>query len=453
MTEASIPNTNGLYRALWRWHFMAGLVFAPLLVFLAITGGIYLFAEPIESLLYRDLRHVEPAGEPLPVAVLIERVRRVHGDRPLRSYQPPPAPDRSAELALGGPAATLFVNPYDGAIIGELRQQDRLMETVRDLHEKLLAGRIGNWLVELAACWMIILVLSGLYLWWPRGARSVWGVLLPRLRQGGRTRWRDLHAVTAFWLSLALVFWGLTGLAWSDIWGAGVKSLATSAEMGYPRGMFPFEPDFNKPRSTPPTGEVVQGVPWAVSALPLPASGPARGAGLSPEAAMAVAARVGLKSGYRLHFPQGEQGVYTLSRLPDDPRQARTLHIDRYTGDVLADLGYGDYGAIARAISIGIAIHQGRFFGWPNLFLGVLVSLGVVVIALSGLVIWWQRRPAGSWGAPQLPGNFRFSVRFLCLVFLLGLLFPLYGLSLGAVLALDRGLAMASGRFGASASR
>lgn len=55
----------GSYRLLWRWHFYAGIIFAPILVMLAITGGIYLFKGEIQNILYKDLYQVEENGSPL----------------------------------------------------------------------------------------------------------------------------------------------------------------------------------------------------------------------------------------------------------------------------------------------------------------------------------------------------------------------------------------------------
>jgi uncharacterized iron-regulated membrane protein len=56
----------------------------------------------------------------------------------------------------------------------------------------------------------------------------------PRLTLGARAFWRDLHAVTGFWVAgLALVLL-LTGLPWADAWGRGF--LAVRQEMGWMRG-------------------------------------------------------------------------------------------------------------------------------------------------------------------------------------------------------------------------
>src|SRR3546814_5886264 len=92
------------------------------------------------------------------------------------------------------------------------------MELDKRIHGQLLLGKRGSWLVELAASWAIVLMLSGLYLWWPRG-RGLAGVVWPRLKSGRQVVWRDLHAVTGFWVSgLALVLL-ITALPWAGVWG------------------------------------------------------------------------------------------------------------------------------------------------------------------------------------------------------------------------------------------
>lgn len=430
---------NGLYRAVWRWHFHAGLIFAPILLFMAVTGGVYLFKEPIESLLYRDLRQVPVAGSPLSPSAQIDRVRGHHADARVRSYRPAPGPGRSAEVGILGDrgAATVFVDPYTGRILGTVVARTAPMEVVRDLHEKLLAGRIGNWLVEAAAAWLVILLVSGLFLWWPRPAAAA-GAPAPRPSRNGRARWRRWHATTAVWLSLPLLFWALTGLAWTDVWGDAVKALATSRGIGFPQGMFPFEPPQNRPRSQLRTGTVADDAPWAAGNMPVPRS---RGEGrpaLPVEEILAVARRQGWAEGYTLYFPHDETGVYTLTVLPDDPARSATAHIDQYSGEVLADLRFQDYGWLAKAISTGIAIHEGRYFGWPNLALGLGISLGLIAIVSTGLMMWWRRRPRGGVGAPPPVAGFRPPAWLIGLIVALGVLLPLYGLSLIAVLLLDR---------------
>src|SRR3546814_20467326 len=64
--------------------------------------------------------------------------------------------------------------------------------------------------------------------------RGLAGVVWPRLKGGGCFFWRDLHAVTGFWISgLALVLL-VTALPWAGVWGSAFK--AARAEMGWVQG-------------------------------------------------------------------------------------------------------------------------------------------------------------------------------------------------------------------------
>ena len=101
---------------------------------------------------------------------------------------------------------------------------------MRTIHGELLAGRTGSILIELAASWAIIMLITGLYLWWPRESRGAAGVLYPRLRDGRRVFWRDLHAVTGMWVSAFAMFLLITALPWTTVWGAGLKEVARVRE-------------------------------------------------------------------------------------------------------------------------------------------------------------------------------------------------------------------------------
>ncbi|MBN9136430.1 MAG: PepSY domain-containing protein, partial [Phyllobacterium sp.] len=44
--------SQSLYRAIWRWHFFAGLLVIPFMLNLAITGGLYLFKDEIDNTVF-----------------------------------------------------------------------------------------------------------------------------------------------------------------------------------------------------------------------------------------------------------------------------------------------------------------------------------------------------------------------------------------------------------------
>jgi hypothetical protein len=40
---------ESLYRIIWRWHFYAGVLIAPVLPVVAVTGALYIFRQEIED--------------------------------------------------------------------------------------------------------------------------------------------------------------------------------------------------------------------------------------------------------------------------------------------------------------------------------------------------------------------------------------------------------------------
>jgi uncharacterized iron-regulated membrane protein len=113
------------------------------------------------------------------------------------------------------------------------------------------------------------------------------------------------------------------------------------------------------------------------------------------------------------------------------------MHIDQYSGKVLADVRWQDYGLVPKAVELGIAIHMGKYFGFGNQLLMLFACLVVILLCVSGLVMWWKRRPAGRIGVPILPEQVQqWKVPFV-IVAILGLAFPLVGFSLVTVLLLD----------------
>ena len=51
-----------LYRTIWRWHFYAGIFCIPLVIWLSITGSIYLFKPQIERWMDRPYNHLHLTG-------------------------------------------------------------------------------------------------------------------------------------------------------------------------------------------------------------------------------------------------------------------------------------------------------------------------------------------------------------------------------------------------------
>ena len=433
------------YNLAWRWHFYAGLFVIPFLILLSLTGIIYLFKPQLDQLLYPELLQVPVAAQSVSADEQLTLVQQAYPQAQIKQYLPPVAEGRSAQFVVdnAGQTLNLFVDPYRGTLLGSQDAQSNLQAIARQLHGELMIGTVGDRLIELAAGWGIVLVVSGLYLWWPRGSSGA-GVLWPRLSARGRLLWRDVHAVTGFWGSLFLLFMLLTGMTWTGFWGAQFAGTWNH----FPAAMWD-----DVPQSGKLTGSLNnssrQTVAWAVETTPLPASDPhaAHNGHVGHEAPAApanllqyvvdTAAERGVQPGYSITLPKGETGVYSIALFADDPRNDATLHIDQYSGAVLADVRWKDYGLVARTVETGVVLHEGKLFGLANQLFMLLVCLLILLSAVSGLVMWWIRRPQGRFGVPPLRHDLPRWKTAIVIMCLLGAAFPLVGASLLLIWALD----------------
>ena len=218
-SDAAPTPLSGAYRTVWRWHFYAGLLVLPFLMLMALTGGIYLFKDEIDSALWRAMAQVEVRSETVSPDRWVAAAQ-VAGGGEARTVRIPVRADEAVRVTVGGADSTpriVFVDPYDAQVSGVIPQTG-ITETVKRLHSLEFFGPIMNVWVEIVAGWAIILVATGLFLWWPR-KRAV-GTVAIRARPGaGRPFWRDLHAVTGLYSGAIVVFLAMTGMLWSAVWG------------------------------------------------------------------------------------------------------------------------------------------------------------------------------------------------------------------------------------------
>jgi uncharacterized iron-regulated membrane protein len=435
------------YNLAWRWHFYAGLFVAPFMVLLALTGIIYLFKPQLDPLMYGDLLTVPAAEHALSADEQLQRAKAAYPRGTLSKYLPPADATSSAQFVMhdGGREMTVFVDPYRGTVLGTQDAKNNLQAIARALHGELMIGTVGDRLIELAAGWGVMLVISGVYLWWPRGKSSS-GVLWPRFTTRGRVFWRDLHVVTGFWGAALLLVMLLSGMAWTGFWGKQYAELWNR----FPAAMWNAVPTSDQQARVLNTA-TQQTVPWAMENTPMPVSGDHaehmnHGAMHAAPAAptirlqqvvdLATARKV--EPGYSITPPTTAEGVFTVAVFANDPRNDATLHVDQYTGKVLADVRWEHYNGVARATETGVMLHEGKMFGWVNQLIVLLICLMILLSAVSGVVIWWKRRPAGGLGVPPLRHDLPKWKTAMVIMLGLAIIFPLVGASLIVVWALDR---------------
>jgi uncharacterized iron-regulated membrane protein len=430
----AVARPASLYARVWRWHFFAGLLCLPVLMSLAITGSLYLFRDQINDALYQNERIVQPGGQQRTLQELIARVLREYPGE-VKQILTPAAENRSLQLTLAQPQGErvmVWINPYTAQVLGARAESRQWEMVVRQIHSLTLVGTWANWLVEVVAGWTLVLGITGLYLWWPRGSRA--NLLSVRENPGQRLWWRDVHALAGVIGGSVILFLALTGMPWSAVWGQQFAKLTKSFGLGLPAFIWDGAPKSDIPLTA-------QGdVPWTLETATLPQSAqspmPARAA-LGFDRANEIFAKAGMEPGYVLRAPWDPTGVYTALQFPADTTRQRIMHVDQYSGRILIDTGYPKYGAVAKVIEWGTSIHQGRQFGVINQLVMLAGCVSLLLLAFTSVAMWWKRRPPGKLAAPPRPRDAKVSRNVLLIGGGLGIIFPLLGASMLLVVALD----------------
>ena len=465
--------TGRRWRSVWRIHFYAGVFAMPFLLLMALTGLVILYTQPIQDLTQGDLRTVSVGETRVSYDQQAAAVASAYPDAPVISMTVPVDADDATIFGVddGSDAGLqVFVDPYTGDVLGSTDPDGGIVGLANRLHgtlnnETLTVDMptvsalwddgavmrpyvVGDLVLELLGIWTFVLLGTGLYLWWPRGARRGRTPSFLGVRRGvsGRARWRDLHGVAGVVLAVLLTFTIFSGLTWSTYWGAEV---ATIADQLTPNAWT------DAPVSAVGTrGELDRlgnQLHWNTGDQPIPESyaGPTDGTTPAPMAlsdVVTVADEEGMKPGYTVFFPEnvvdGDETVYgafTVSNSwPRKTGEARDLYLDQFTGQTLAEQDVYGYGGVARALDTTVSLHMGTQLGVVNRIVMTAVALLAIFSVISGAVMFWKRRRQGTLGTPRRPMDARLANGVIVIAVALAVVFPIWGLTALIVLAVDR---------------
>ena len=395
---------SALRRLFWRVHFWAGLITTPIILFAALTGLLYVFTPEIEAWRHGGLDHVPVAQELVSLDQQVEAALQAFPDQAVRYVVPAHHPGHTTQVVLRPPhehhaamsmtgagnsgqagkgehghglprGSIVYINPANAEVVGSLQEMERFKTWAKRLHSSALQGNSWRWIIELGASWMLLMLITGIVMWWPRsqaqGGRG-WQALVPRVGRG-RLTWRDAHALLGLAMGLVLAVLMVTGLTWSRQAGENFRSLQKALAQEAPK------PPSNLQSTRPP------------GATPL-----------SWQVAYALARDQAPDISLQLTPPQGAQGVWRIENFDrDQPTKRFQLALDAYSGSTLFATAWRDLPLFAKSTAVGIPFHRGEFGLWNRVLL-VLAALVTLFSVVSGWVMWWKRRPQGSVAAPSL---------------------------------------------------
>jgi uncharacterized iron-regulated membrane protein len=412
MTNAS-QVSPGVLRAqrrslLMRIHFWAALIASPFALIATITGLIYVFVPQVESVLHGHLDHVTPS---IQIRSLDDAIEAAKLEAPegwtLNSVSPMHEPTDSVKVAFMPPpsekkmsgggghgshgsaapvakekqdflrpnfgipmkSTVVYVNPYTAEVLGSLPQAERFSNWSRKLHSNYLQNDGWRWLIELAASWLMVMLVTGIYLWWPRTSQP----FVPQAKVKGRPSWMQWHTFIGVSLSVMSAVILTTGLTWSKQAGDQIRWARDATGQASPRIPAHF-------KSSASEGSRV----------------------LTWEQAMQAVRRESPDVQMLLMPPKGPEGFWRANQLDrDQPDRRFDLLLDAYSGERLYFSGWSEQTAFGKATAIGIPFHRGEFGVWNQVLLFVF-GVGVVFSIVSGWTMYFQRRSQGLRGMPAV---------------------------------------------------
>jgi uncharacterized iron-regulated membrane protein len=336
---------------LWVGHAVA----LPMLV-VALTGALLVYGEENDQKMRPDLFYVQPGPARLSAQQLYERIQAAYPDETFVGCAPPASADLSF-MCNAQSRKYMYADPYTGRVLGYQHLEHGLRRKLFLIHSNLMAGKVGHTIVAVTTVVSLVLVVTGVVLWWKF---KIFGV---KWRSGA---WRlnfDLHSVFGLYSAVFFFILSLTGVVIAYDWYFYPLVLKASG-------------------APPPPGPVASRV----------------SAGRTPTIDEVIAVAEKTQPGARITLvglplkPTDAFNVYT--RYPEDPAAfgRSRVRLDRYTLDVLATktTREGNWGTWI--VDNTEAIHFGDIGGQPTRLLAFIVSLSVVGQAITGFFIWWKNK-------------------------------------------------------------
>ncbi len=351
-------------------HLWIGLTVSLLFFLIAFSGALYTWAPEISRIIYKE--RVEPRDAPfVPVSQLKATLDREFpsGDFRTALYRDP-ASAIQVLLYGNGTYYHAYHDPYSGELLHLQDMNKGWLNYLKFLHRNLMLGDVGRQIVHWTTLLFLLMLITGLVLWWPvnrRGRRErltiKWGAAPRKLNY-------DLHNVLGFYATWVLFFLVITGLFWGfELVRDALKTVTGEAEIAY---------------DTP------------VSAEPPPAAGVAPFARL--DSLMAVMRQRYPSKYVRISNPHEETEPIRVALIAPDMQVHTTdlLYFDRYTGERLTGVFENGLHTEASAYhtlnELVYDIHFGTVLGLPGRLLVFFASLIGASLPVTGVLVWWGKR-------------------------------------------------------------
>ena len=406
----------------------------PFIFIAALTGTLYVLSPQIEQIIYKQqlttnsqVHGLEQSQSHSLQAQVTAARESLEKPLQLKALRPSPAEDQTTRVLFIDPALdryrahTVFVDPVTLNIQGNLPSYGTsgilpFRIYLDFMHSDLLLGSVGRYYSELAASWMWVAAVSGIFLWLQLGRRrniKTTSQKQTKNTKNGFIRSRTRHANIAIYISIGLIFFSATGLTWSKWAGANISQLRQ--DIGW------ITPSVSRQLSTPSIN-----LNTRLSAQDN-----------QFDQVLLAARKFGIDANKIEIIPSNNNKSAWLVREIDHswPTQVDSVAVDTASMTVIDHAEFKDFPLIAKLIRWGVDAHMGVLFGVINQLILAAFGFALCAIIIYGYKMLWQRRRnskgkqntlTGAW--LKLSKNTQITLSVITII--LGYALPLIGVSL-----------------------
>jgi len=366
-----------LRRFLRRVHRWLSLSLGLLFLLLSLSGGVLVFAHPLDRWLNPHLFQ-RTGDRDIGFNAAYAAVQSAYPNQRVTMLWSPHRHGVYEAVLQGKPATVVYIDPASGDLLGSRRTADSLVGWLTELHVTLFAGSVGEWIVGSLGMLLFIVLVTGAILWWPTWRRIALGFRV-RVRKGWFAALYDLHKLTGI-LTLPLVAMiALSGffLTFHTVAMVVVHALTLSQPLEYPRG------------------EALRCSPTSSGKL-------------SPEQWQQIAEQA-VPGGVAMYlaFPaQDDLAAQVRLQTPNSPHPSgfARVWLDPYTGRVLHKHDPSEFTTGNHLYAKWMfPLHIGSYGGFPTRLIHAGISLAPAFLTITGVWMWWYRHQLKKQGRASQP--------------------------------------------------
>ncbi len=375
-----LDRSGRLRRALFQVHLWTGVAIALYAVLVSVTGAALVFRIHLQRAAHPDLLTASTDGPQADIATVLESVRDAYPGGRVSGVDAPTTvrPTHLAYVTAGGRFHTVLIDPVTAEVLGELPERS-VVRTLQDLHFDLLAGPTGRVVNGAGALCLLLLCLTGVFVWWPERAGWRRALTVDWRRPWRRVTW-ELHGAVGIWTLVLTAGWAVTGayFVFPDKFRAAVNRIS------------PLTAAVRPPQSNPEGAASSPRPTWRELID--------RARPVEPDAFVA-----------RVVVPAGDEAPFQVLFTDHRPsrlgaRHLRTVYLDQYTGERLAAPPAGRRTLGDAVIALVGPVHFGNFGGVGIRLVWLVTGLAPAVLAVTGLILWWTRVAAPGWRRWRVAG-------------------------------------------------